>query len=72
MGLKEGASSFTFKDDNTITAVVGKRTLSGTYTYDSATHAYYGVLVAAQVGQGSMATPILMASRWISFLTARV
>lgn len=38
VGLKAGASSFTFKDDNTFTAVVGKRTLSGTYTYDSATH----------------------------------
>ena len=38
VGLKEGATSFTFKDDNTFTAVVGKRTLSGTYVYDSATH----------------------------------
>ncbi len=38
VGFKSGASSFTFKEDNTFTAVIGKRTLSGTYTYDSATH----------------------------------
>lgn len=38
VGIKQGASSFTFNDDNTFTAVMGKRTLSGTYSYDSATH----------------------------------
>lgn len=38
VGIKAGASSFTFKEDNTFTAVIGRRTLSGTYTYDSATH----------------------------------
>jgi hypothetical protein len=38
VGIKAGASSVTFKEDNTFTAVIGRRTLSGTYTYDSATH----------------------------------
>lgn len=38
VGIKEGVSSFTFKSDDTFTAVIGKRTLSGTYSYDSATH----------------------------------
>lgn len=38
VGIKQGASSFTFNNDDTFTAVFGKRTLQGTYTYDSATH----------------------------------
>lgn len=38
IGIKEDAASFTFNDDDTFTAVLGKRTLNGTYTYDSATH----------------------------------
>ena len=38
IGIKSGASSFTFNSDDTFTAVLGKRTLNGTYIYDSATH----------------------------------
>lgn len=39
VGIKQGSCTFTFKDDNSFTAVIGKRNLSGTYTYDAATHA---------------------------------
>ncbi len=34
-GIKEGACSFTFNSDNTYTANLGGRTISGTYTLDS-------------------------------------
>jgi hypothetical protein len=39
VGIKPGACSFTFNEDNTFSAVMGKRTLSGTYSYDTATFA---------------------------------
>lgn len=39
VGIKKGACSYTFNTDGTFTAKLGKRTLSGTYTYDAATHA---------------------------------
>jgi hypothetical protein len=38
-GIKAGSCSYTFNADGTFTAVLGKRTLSGTYTYDASTHA---------------------------------
>lgn len=38
VGIKDNAASFTFNSDDTFTAVLGKRTLNGTYTYDSASH----------------------------------
>lgn len=35
VGIKSGACSFTFNKDNTYTATIGGRTLSGNYTLDS-------------------------------------
>ena len=39
VGIKQGSCSFTFNDDDTFSATLGKRTLTGTYTYDAATFA---------------------------------
>ena len=39
VGIREGACSFNFASDNTFTATMGSRTLSGTYEFDSSTHA---------------------------------
>lgn len=36
LGIKPGAMSFTFKEDSTFVSTVGKRSLSGTYSYDAA------------------------------------
>ena len=38
VGIKEGACSFHFADDNTFSATMGSRTLTGTYEFDSSTH----------------------------------
>lgn len=35
VGIKQGSCKFTFNDDNTYTATIGKRTISGNYTLDS-------------------------------------
>ncbi len=35
VGIKKGSCSFTFNEDDTFSATLGKHTLSGTYTYDS-------------------------------------
>ncbi len=37
-GIVEGAANFTFTDDEHFTAQFGKRSMSGSYTYDNATH----------------------------------
>lgn len=39
VGIKQGTCSFTFNEDNTFSAVMGNRTLSGTYAYDTTTFA---------------------------------
>lgn len=39
VGIKEGNFSLTLNTDSTFTMVIGKRTHSGTYTYDATTHA---------------------------------
>ena len=38
VGIKPGAASFTFHKDKTFQAILGKKTLEGTYTFDPATH----------------------------------
>lgn len=38
VGIREGACRFSFADDNTFTATMGSRTLSGTYEFDPSTH----------------------------------
>lgn len=37
-GIRTGASSFTFNDDDTFSATLGKYALSGTYEFDASTH----------------------------------
>lgn len=37
VGIKAGATRFTFNEDGSFSSVIGKRTLKGTYTYDSST-----------------------------------
>lgn len=39
VGIKQGSCSFTFNDDNTFSAVMGSRTYTGTYSYDTTTFA---------------------------------
>ena len=39
VGIKPGSCSFTFNSDNTFSAIIGQRTLSGTYTYVAESHA---------------------------------
>jgi hypothetical protein len=39
VGIKAGSHSLKLNNDDTFSMVVGKRTLSGTYTYNSETHA---------------------------------
>ena len=39
VGIKPGSSAFTFNTDGSFTAVMGKRSLAGTYTYDATSHA---------------------------------
>lgn len=38
VGIQEGSASFTFNKDKTFRAVLGKKSLEGTYTFDNATH----------------------------------
>ena len=54
IGIKPGACSYTFNADNTFTAVLGKRKLSGTYTYDAATHAIELKYTSTLLNLGSM------------------
>lgn len=35
VGIKDGQVSFTFNADSTFTSIVGKRTMTGTYSYDA-------------------------------------
>lgn len=37
VGIREGQMSFTFNADSTFTSTVGKKKMSGTYSYDAAT-----------------------------------
>ncbi len=54
VGIKQGGCSFTFNSDDTFTAVVGKRNLSGTYVYDSATHAVELTFDSKLINLGTM------------------
>lgn len=40
-GIKDGQMSFTFNADSTFTSTVGKKKLSGTYSYDASTKQVY-------------------------------
>lgn len=35
IGIKEGVTNYTFKADSTFTALLGKKTMTGTYSYDT-------------------------------------
>lgn len=54
IGLKEGAGSFTFNDDDTFSAVLGSRNLSGDYEFDSSTHAITLKFSAGSFNLGSV------------------
>ncbi len=55
-----GSGSFTFKDDDTFDAVLGKYTLSGTYAFDAATH-----VVTLRFAQGKIALGTLEGHAYI-------
>ena len=59
-GIRAGSGSFTFKDDDTFDAVLGKYTLSGTYAFDAATH-----VVTLRFAQGKIALGTLEGHAYI-------
>ena len=54
VGIREGACSFNFASDNTFTATMGARTLSGTYEFDPSTHAVTLNFAAGKLNLGSV------------------
>ena len=54
VGIREGACSFNFADDNTFTATMGTRTLSGTYEFDASTHALSLKFAAGKLNLGTI------------------
>lgn len=58
LGVKAGMTDFTFKEDSTFTSTIGKRTMSGKYSYNANTKSvelkYAGLIgVNAQVSQST-------------------
>lgn len=53
-GIKKGACSFTFDKEGKFTAVMGARTLSGTYEFDTATHAITLNFAKGSINLGSV------------------
>lgn len=64
-GIKEGSCSFTFKSDNTYTATIGGRTISGNYTLNSSDKTIKMTYLA---GLGSMTPHITKSGSKISLL----
>ena len=54
VGIREGACSFDFAEDNTFTATMGARTLSGTYEFDASTHALSLKFAAGKLNLGTI------------------
>jgi hypothetical protein len=54
IGIKPGVCTFTFNNDNTFSLALSKRTLTGTYTYDAATHAVVMEFSSKLLKLGSM------------------
>lgn len=54
VGIKSGSCVFTFNADGSFTAVMGKRDLAGTYTYNSDSHAIELKFTTKLLNLGSM------------------
>jgi len=65
IGIKSGSCSFTFNKDNTYTATIGSRTISGNYTLDSSNKKIKMTYLA---GVGSMTPRIAKSGNTISLL----
>lgn len=65
VGIKQGSCSFTFNKDNTYTATIGGRTLSGTYTLDSSAKTIKMTYLA---GVGSMTPHVSKSGNTLSLL----
>lgn len=75
IGIKPGATSFTFNEDGTFVAMVGKRTVNGTYTYDSSASTVNLVFVglvgmdAAVSGSSSSISLLFDADKLLQIIT---
>lgn len=75
VGIKAGVTRFTFEEDGSFTSVVGKRTLKGTYTYDSSTSTvnlkYAGLIGmnAAVTGSSNSISLLFDADKLLQFIT---
>ena len=65
VGISKGACSYTFNKDNTYTATIGKRTISGTYTLDSSKKT---VKLTYLAGLGSMTAHVAKTGNTLSLL----
>ena len=65
VGIKSGACSFTFNKDNTYSAVIGGRTITGNYTFDAKKKTIKMTYLA---GLGSMTPRIVKNGNTISLL----
>lgn len=65
VGIKEGSCSFTFNSDNTYTASIGGRTISGNYTLDSSNNK---IKLTYLAGLGSTTPRITKSGSKISLL----
>jgi hypothetical protein len=65
VGIKKGSCTFTFNKDNTYTATIGGKTLSGTYTLDSSNKTIKMTYLA---GIGSMTPKVSLSGNTLSLL----
>lgn len=65
VGIKSGSCSFTFNKDNTYTATIGSRTISGNYTLDTSNKKIKMTYLA---GVGSMTPRITKSGNTVSLL----
>lgn len=54
VGIKPGACAFTFAKDDTFSATMGKRTLTGTYEFDASTHVITLHFAKGKINLGSI------------------
>lgn len=83
-GINAGSMSFTFNEDKSFSAQIGRRTLSGTYAYDSATHAitltFSSILKATKLtgyaylsgSELQLVFPITKLVEWIKTLSRQI
>lgn len=65
IGVKKGSCSFTFKNDKTFSAIVGGKTINGTYTYDEKNKK---ITLKTLLGLGSMSAHVARSGSGISLL----